>query len=207
MISFLERLQPDRIEIAHAQYYGWALKNRAGLMPTHAQIERAVPILAAAEKRLRGRIRIDSVVSDYYARYPKACMGGWGRVAMLIDPIGRALPCHAAGVIPGLSFDNVRDRSLEWIWRESAAFNAFRGEAWMQEPCRSCERRGEDFGGCRCQAFLLAGDVRATDPVCSLAPTHAVVEHATASASGNALNVETEWEYRGVSARPSAQKR
>jgi pyrroloquinoline quinone biosynthesis protein E len=121
-------------------------------------------------------MRIDYVVPDYYAKYPKACMGGWGRRLLLIDPAGRALPCHAAGVIPGLRFDNVRDRSLEWIWHESAAFNKFRGEAWMAEPCRSCDRRAEDFGGCRCQAFLMTGDAAATDPVCSLAPRHAVVE-------------------------------
>jgi pyrroloquinoline quinone biosynthesis protein E len=119
---------------------------------------------------------------------------------MLIDPAGKALPCHAAGVIPGLIFDNVRDRSLEWIWRESSAFQAFRGESWMLEPCRSCERRTEDFGGCRCQAFLLAGDARATDPVCSLAPTHAVVESATAAVASNKANLTgsgTQWEYRG----------
>jgi len=155
MICFLEGLQPDRIEIAHTQYYGWALKNRAALMPIRPQVHNAVRIVSSAAARLKGKIRIDSVIADYYARFPKACMGGWGRQLMLIDPAGRALPCHAAGVIPGLSFDNVRERSLEWIWRESDAFQKFRGESWMPEPCRSCDRRTEDFGGCRCQAFLL----------------------------------------------------
>jgi pyrroloquinoline quinone biosynthesis protein E len=176
IIRFAEQLQPDRLEIANVQYYGWALPNRNALLPTRAQVERSMQTLADAQERLRGQMRIDYVVPDYYAKYPKACMGGWGRRLLLIDPAGRALPCHAAGVIPGLRFDNVRDRSLEWIWHESAAFNKFRGEAWMAEPCRSCDRRAEDFGGCRCQAFLMTGDAAATDPVCSLAPRHAVVE-------------------------------
>ena len=176
MISFLEKLRPDRIEIAHTQYYGWALKNRAALMPTRAQVDNAVKIVASAAERLKGKIRIDSVVADYYARYPKPCMGGWGRQLMLIDPAGRALPCHAAGVIPELTFDNVREHSLEWIWQESCAFQKFRGESWMPEPCRSCDRRAEDFGGCRCQALLLTGDASATDPACSLAPSHLVID-------------------------------
>lgn len=196
MISFLENLQPDRIEIAHAQYYGWALKNRAALMPTRAQVKEAMQIISRAEERLRGRIRIDSVVPDYYAQYPKACMGGWGKVAMLIDPVGQALPCHAAGVIPGLQFDNVRNYPLKWIWRESSAFQAFRGESWMQEPCRTCERRHQDFGGCRCQALLLTGETRATDPVCSLAPAHAVVESATSAIAANVADSQEKWEYR-----------
>ena len=176
MISFIEQLQPHRMEIAHAQYYGWALKNRAELIPTREQLDRAVKIVGDAERRLSGKIRIESVAPDYYARYPKACMGGWGRRLLLIEPSGKALPCHAAGVIPGLEFDNVRERPLDWIWRESPAFQRFRGEAWMPEPCRSCDRRTEDFGGCRCQAFLLTGDPAATDPACSLAPKHQVVE-------------------------------
>lgn len=176
MISFLEGLRPNRIEIAHTQYYGWALKNRAVLMPTRAQVDDAVKIVASAAERLKGKIRIDSVVADYYARYPKPCMGGWGRQLMLIDPAGRALPCHAAGVIPELTFDNVREHSLEWIWQESCAFQKFRGESWMPEPCRSCDRRAEDFGGCRCQALLLTGDASATDPACSLAPSHLVID-------------------------------
>ena len=178
MIALIEVLNPDRMEIAHAQYYGWALQNRAALMPTREQLEKSVKIVDAARERLQGRIRVDSVTPDYYARYPKACMGGWGRRLLLIDPAGKALPCHAAGVIPDLHFDNVREHSLQWIWEESLAFQRFRGESWMQAPCRTCDRRTEDFGGCRCQAFLLAGDAAATDPVCSLAPTHHFVEAA-----------------------------
>jgi pyrroloquinoline quinone biosynthesis protein E len=183
MIAFIEQLQPERVEIAHTQYYGWALANRAALMPTRAQLERAVEIIADAEKRLSGRMRIDSVVPDYYAKYPKACMGGWGRRLMLVNPSGKVLPCHAAEVLPGLSFENVRERPLEWIWQESESFRKFRGEEWMPEPCRSCDRRAEDFGGCRCQAFLLTGDSAATDPACSLAPAHGIVESAVEEAN------------------------
>jgi PqqA peptide cyclase len=183
MIEFIEQLNPERMEIAHTQYYGWALANRAALLPTRAQLEKAVAIVADAEKRLAGRIRIDSVVPDYYAKYPKACMGGWGRRLMLINPAGKVLPCHAAEVLPDMSFENVREKTLEWIWRESSSFCQFRGEGWMPEPCRSCERRTEDFGGCRCQAFLLAGDATVTDPACSLAPTHGIVASAVAEAN------------------------
>ena len=190
MIAFIEQLHPERVEIAHTQYYGWALANRAALMPTRAQLEKAVATVAAAEQRLSGKIRIDSVVPDYYAKYPKACMGGWGRRLMLINPAGKVLPCHAAEVLPGLRFENVRQKSLEWIWQESPSFQHFRGEEWMPEPCRSCDRRAEDFGGCRCQAFLLAGDATATDPACSLAPSHGIVGSAVGEANSDARMVQ-----------------
>jgi PqqA peptide cyclase len=183
MIAFIEQLKPERVEIAHAQYYGWALANRSALLPTRAQLQKAVAIVAEAEKRLAGKTRIDSVVPDYYAKYPKACMGGWGRRLMLINPSGKVLPCHAAEVLPGLSFENVREKTLEWIWQESSSFQRYRGEEWMPEPCRSCDRRTEDFGGCRCQAFLLTGDAMVTDPACSLAPVHAIVEAAVREAN------------------------
>jgi PqqA peptide cyclase len=197
MVEFVERLHPDRLEIAHAQYYGWALKNREFLMPTREQVDRSMKIVSATQERLAGKMRIDSIVPDYYARYPKACMGGWGQRLLLIDPSGRVLPCHAAGVIPGMQFDNVREHPLEWIWKESAAFQRFRGQNWMQEPCRSCDRRFEDFGGCRCQAFLLTGDACATDPVCSLAPTHGLVEMArAASDQGITSEAKVTWAYR-----------
>jgi pyrroloquinoline quinone biosynthesis protein E len=191
MIAALEALHPDRMEIAHAQYYGWALQNRPALLPTRLQLDRAVAVVAAAEERLRGKVRIDMVIPDYHARFPKACMGGWGRQLLLIDPAGRALPCHAAGVIPGMRFDNVREHSLDWIWTSSEAFQKFRGEDWMPEPCRSCDRRHEDFGGCRCQAFLLTGDAAATDPVCELAPLHHLIEDAVRedAVSGSAPEV------------------
>ena len=185
MIGFIEQLQPERVEIAHTQYYGWALINRATLMPTRAQLEKAVEIVRDAEQRFAGRIRIDSVVPDYYAKYPKACMGGWGQRLMLINPTGRALPCHAAEIIPGLEFENVKEKTLQWIWQESSSFQRFRGEAWMAEPCRSCDRRAIDFGGCRCQALLLTGDPTVTDPACSLAPTHHLIETAVAEANAD----------------------
>jgi PqqA peptide cyclase len=194
MIEFAERLKPDRLEIAHAQYYGWALKNRDTLIPTREQLENCLRIVEVAQQRLSGSMKIDCVVPDYYARYPKACMGGWGRRLILIDPSGQVLPCHAAGVIPDMNFDNVRAHSLEWIWRESAAFQRFRGEQWMPEPCRSCERRAEDFGGCRCQAFLLTGNASATDPVCTLAPTHHLIESARAMTTVGKQDVA--WSYR-----------
>jgi pyrroloquinoline quinone biosynthesis protein E len=185
MIAFIEQLQPERVEIAHTQYYGWALENRTALMPTRTQLEKAVAIISETELRLAGQIRIDSVVPDYYAKYPKACMGGWGRRLMLVNPSGKVLPCHAAEVLPGLRFENVREKSLEWIWQESDSFRKFRGEDWMPEPCRSCDRRGEDFGGCRCQAFLLTGVETATDPACSLAPMHHIVESAVREANAD----------------------
>jgi len=203
MIAMAEDLAPDRLEIANVQYYGWAFENRDALMPTRQQLERSQATVIDAQERLAGRMRIDYVAPDYYARYPKACMGGWGRRLMLIDPAGQALPCHAARMIPGLTFDNVREHSLQWIWQQSSAFQQFRGEAWMPEPCRSCERRSEDFGGCRCQAWLLTGDAKATDPVCSLAPSHPLVENVVAHANDDLAPTRSEsvrlpaaWVYR-----------
>jgi len=162
----------SRVEIAHVQYYGWALRNRAALMPTREQVDAAVAAVEALRKRHHGRIVIDAVVPDYHARFPKPCVGGWGRRSLNVTPAGRVLPCHAAESIPGLEFWSVRDHSLADIWISSPAFNAFRGTAYLPEPCQSCERREIDFGGCRCQAFALTGDARATDPVCQLSPHH-----------------------------------
>ena len=199
IISMIEGLAPDRVEIANVQYYGWALRNQEALLPTRKQVEDSQEVVTAAQTRLNGRMRIDFVAPDYYARYPKACMGGWGQRLMLIDPAGRALPCHAAAVIPGLTFDNVRDRSLQWIWQESAAFQKFRGEDWMPEPCRTCDRRSEDFGGCRCQALLLTGNAAATDPVCSLAPAHNLVEkilNRVNHSEAPVASASTAWVYR-----------
>src|SRR5229473_2702380 len=176
MIALAEELEADRLEIAHVQYYGWALRNRDALLPTRAQWERSLAVITAARERLEGRMRIDFVAPDYYAKYPKPCMGGWGRGVILIDAAGRAMPCHAAGSIPGLEFDNVGERTLRWIWEQSAAFQKFRGEDWMPEPCRSCDRRALDFGGCRCQAFHLTGNAAATDPACALSPDHGLIE-------------------------------
>jgi pyrroloquinoline quinone biosynthesis protein E len=162
-----------RIELAHTQYYGWAIANRAALMPTRAQALAAVQLLGDLRKRYDGTIVIDAVVPDYYATYPKACVGGWGRRVINVTPSGKALPCHAAETIPDLVFDNVKDRPLADIWRHSDAFNAFRGTAWMPEPCRSCERKEIDWGGCRCQALALTGRAENTDPACSLSSFNA----------------------------------
>jgi len=192
MIAFAEQSGAQRVEIAHVQYYGWALKNRDALLPTRDQVDRSIEIVDAARERLKGRLRIDFVLPDYYAKYPKPCMNGWGHQLILIDPTGRVLPCHAAGVIPGLEFSSTREHPLRWIWEESPAFNRFRDESWMPEPCQSCDRRTRDFGGCRCQAFLLTGDAAATDPVCTLAPSHGVVEKILAEVNG----AKPSWVYR-----------
>lgn len=199
MLALAESIGPGRVEFAHVQYYGWAFANRERLLPTREQLDRSLEFLKGAEERLRGRIRVEYVVPDYYAKYPKACMGGWGRKVMLVTPGGDVRPCHAANVVPGMTFENVETRPLREIWEESDAFRRFRGEDWMPEPCRSCERRALDFGGCRCQAFLLAGDAAATDPVCSLAPRRGLVDAILAGVNAAASAPpapRTEWLYR-----------
>jgi len=170
MVDLALALGAGRVEVAHVQYYGWGIRNRAMLMPTREQVERALAQVDDLRRRHHGRIVIDAVVPDYYARYPKPCVGGWGRRSLNVTPSGKVLPCHAAESIPGLEFWSVRARSLADIWQASPAFNAFRGTGWMKEPCASCERRDKDFGGCRCQAFALTGDAAAADPVCHLSP-------------------------------------
>ncbi len=174
-----------RIEIAHVQYYGWGLKNRAALLPTRAQVEATVPVVERERERLRGRLVVDFVLPDYFAERPKACMGGWGRDVIVVTPTGEAWPCHAAGTIPGLAFESVRDRPLGEIWREGAAFARFRGTDWMPDPCRTCVRAESDWGGCRCQALAIAGDAAATDPACALSPAHGRMQ-ALAEAAGPA---------------------
>jgi PqqA peptide cyclase len=166
MIDAAVDLGARRLEVAHVQYYGWALANRAALLPTRAQLDAATATVEAARERLRGRLVIDYVVPDYHAALPKACMSGWGRRFMNLTPTGKALPCHAAETLPGFDFPSVQTMSLGEIWRDSDAFNRFRGTDWMLEPCRTCERREIDWGGCRCQAFALTGNAAATDPVC-----------------------------------------
>lgn len=186
MVDLAERLGARRIEVATVQFHGWADLNRKALMPTREQAAFARQVVNEARIRLRGRMVIDYVPADHHAIYPKACMGGWGSTGLNVSPDGSVLPCHAAPSIPWMKFDNVRDRSLADIWNLSDAFNAFRGTEWMAEPCRSCERKSIDFGGCRCQAMALAGDARATDPVCSKSPLHArVVAAAEADAAGD----------------------
>ncbi len=175
LIRLAEELEADRIELANTQYYGWALHNRGTLLPTREQLQRAEPIVRAAQERLAGRMQIIYVIPDYYSQYPKPCMGGWGSQQLTVQPNGDVLPCVAAGQIKSLPVENARQRSLAWIWDQSPMFNRFRGVDWMPEPCRSCSRQTIDFGGCRCQAFQLTGDAAATDPVCYLSPDHALV--------------------------------
>lgn len=203
MLAIAENSSATRIEFAHVQYYGWAFANREQLLPSREQLTHSLEFFKDAQERLRGKIRVEYVVPDYYAKFPKPCMGGWARKVLLITPSGEALPCHAAGVISGLQFENVKEKSLAEIWQKSQAFQKFRGEDWMQEPCKSCDRRTIDFGGCRCQAMLLAGDAAATDPVCSLSPQRAKVDAIIAAipaalpsldAPGNI--VQPSWLYR-----------
>ncbi len=176
IIQMAVDLDADRLEVANVQYYGWALKNRAALMPTLAQIEETSRIVEDAQARLKGILTIDYVVPDYYALRPKKCMGGWGRQFFNISPAGKVLPCHAAESITGLQFESVRsNHSIAWIWQNSEAFNRYRGTTWMKEPCKSCEFREIDFGGCRCQAFALSGDAGNTDPACALSPLHETI--------------------------------
>jgi pyrroloquinoline quinone biosynthesis protein E len=203
IIELAVELGAKRLEVAHTQYYGWALPNRTALMPTREQAERSIALVEAARERLKGVLVIDYVVPDYYARYPKACMGGWGRQNLNVTPSGKVLPCHAAEGIASLTFDNVRDKPLAEIWYHGAAFEAFRGTDWMQEPCRSCPRKTVDFGGCRCQAFAMLGDARATDPACSLSPHHAELV-ATAVREADALPPAFVYRRPGNAARAVA---
>jgi pyrroloquinoline quinone biosynthesis protein E len=198
LVDYAASLGAGRVEIAHAQYYGWALRNRDALMPTREQIDRAMQEMEGIQARHKGRVLIDLVVPDYYASRPKPCVGGWGRRSLNVTPSGVVLPCHAAQTIPGLEFWSVREHSLGDIWQDSPAFEAFRGTDWMKEPCRSCEFRERDFGGCRCQALAITGDAAATDPSCDLSPHHGrllVLAEQAGSADG------TDYVYRG---RPAA---
>jgi pyrroloquinoline quinone biosynthesis protein E len=199
IIDMAADLGADRVELANTQYYGWGLKNRAALQPSREQVERSREIAERAVQRYRGRMQITYVLPDYYEPYPKACYGGWGKLYLVVAPDGSVLPCHGATQIPSLRFDNVREHSLEWIWRESTAFEMFRGDNWMKEPCRSCPRKAVDFGGCRCQAFALTGDASNTDPVCTLTPLRAIIDQALLEPS---LRIE-ESEYRYPTAEPA----
>ena len=193
IIDLAADLGADRVELANTQYYGWGLQNRASLMPTREQVERSREVAEQAIQRYRGRMQITYVLPDYYEAFPKACYGGWGKLYLVVTPNGMVLPCHGATGIRTLQFDDVRSHSLEWIWRESPAFRAYRGDEWMKEPCRSCPRKSVDFGGCRCQAYALTGDAANTDPVCTLTPLRHIVDEALAEP---AVAME-EYIYRG----------
>ncbi len=192
-IDLAVRLGARRIEIAHTQYHGWAYRNRHALMPTPDQVKRAGEIATEARARLEGVLVIDYVTPDHLAKYPKPCMGGWARVGLCVTPKGTVLPCHAAETITTLAFENVRDRALGDIWADGPAFNAYRGTDWMAEPCRSCDRRTRDWGGCRCQAFAWSGNAGDVDPACSLAPGHAEMRAAALSEGDDASD---EFVYR-----------
>ena len=185
VVAMAERLGADRLELANVQLVSWALENRASLLPSAASIEGARAIAAEARRRLEGTMQIVFVLPDWHADRPRACMDGWARRFVIVAPDGAVLPCHAARALP-LHFEGVRTRPLRAIWEDGAALRAFRGDAWMPEPCASCDRKGIDFGGCRCQAFALTGDVRATDPACPLSPDHAIVRAARLAAETTA---------------------
>lgn len=204
MIDMAVDLDARRIEVAHVQYYGWGLVNRAALVPTRAQVVAADAVVTQARHRLEGRAVIDYVVPDYYARRPKTCMGGWARQFLTVTPAGKVLPCHAAESIAGLVFENIRERPLAGIWQDSEAFRRFRGTDWMSEPCRSCDRREIDWGGCRCQAFALTGDAALTDPACGLSPLHAKI---TALAEAESAASEDGFLYRSYASIAEAEAR
>jgi pyrroloquinoline quinone biosynthesis protein E len=185
LVALAEELGAIRLELANTQFLGWALANRDALLPSAAEIERARLDAAAARARLRGRMEVLFVRPDYYADRPRACMDGWAQRYILVTPDGLALPCHQARAIAGLAWENVRDRPLADIWNDGPGFRAFRGDAWMPEPCRTCDEREVDFGGCRCQAFALLGDAAATDPACALAPRHDLIQTARARAAAS----------------------
>jgi len=196
IIELTETLGAERVELANVQFYGWAFLNRAALLPTEEQVARAREVAIAAKKRLAGKIDVFYVLPDYYETRPKPCLNGWGQRYLTVNPIGDVLPCPtASSAIPDLRFENVRARSLDWIWRESESFNRFRGTEWMPEPCRSCPRKEIDFGGCRCQAALLTGNAATTDPVCTLSPNRAGVD-AVLRDLNSSSNHARDWTYR-----------
>ncbi len=186
----------QRLELANTQYYGWALRNVRQLLPRREQLREAEAAFARASERFGDRIELLWILPDYYEDFPKPCMGGWGKLSLTVAPDGRVLPCTAASEIRSMTFDNAKERELAWIWNHSSSFNAFRGYDWMAEPCRSCERRELDYGGCRCQAYLLAGDAGAADPVCVRSPHRRAIED-TVGALENADGGPPVYAYRG----------
>ena len=192
-IDLAHRLGARRLEVANTQYHGWAYRNRFALMPTPEQVKRGGETVAEARERLKGQMVIDYVTPDHLGTYPKPCMGGWARVGLCITPTGKVLPCHAAETITTLEFETIRDRPLKKIWETGPAFTAYRGTDWMPDPCRSCDRKTRDWGGCRCQAFAWNGDAATTDPVCSKAPNHAQMR---AAALEEAAQATDEFAYR-----------
>jgi pyrroloquinoline quinone biosynthesis protein E len=196
IIEMTEALGAERVELANVQFYGWAFRNRAALLPTLEQVDRARDIATAAKARLAGKIDIFYVLPDYYETRPKPCLNGWGQRYLTVNPTGDVLPCPtASSAIPDLRFENVRSHALDWIWRDSESFNRFRGTEWMPEPCRSCPQREIDFGGCRCQAALLTGNATNTDPVCEFSPNRAIVDEVLRDVNSSSNNAN-DWIYR-----------
>ncbi|MGB0468545.1 MAG: pyrroloquinoline quinone biosynthesis protein PqqE [Pontibacterium sp.] len=196
IIELCVELEADYVELATCQYYGWAYENREQLLPTHAQLERAERITNEYREKLAAAgnaIKLIFVTPDYYEERPKGCMNGWGQVFLTVTPDGTALPCHSAKMLP-VEFPNVRQHSLDHIWNESFGFNHYRGYDWMKEPCRSCDEKEKDFGGCRCQAYMMTGDADNTDPVCSKSPHHKLITQAREAAENPPE--ETEFLYR-----------
>ena len=200
VIELAERLRADRLELANVQYIGWALLNRRALLPTREQLEQARATAGEAKERLRGRMEVIFVLADYYADVPKTCMDGWGRRYIVVTPDGLVLPCHAAHSLPGAKPSHVADGPLSHIWEASELFQQFRGDRWMPPPCRTCDRRTIDFGGCRCQAYWLTGDAASTDPACVLAPHHNLVREARAEAQH--LDAPIPFKYRHLTLIP-----
>ena len=190
ILDMAAELQADYVELANTQYYGFAYANRERLLPSREQLERAEEAANRFRSRVGNRMKVYFVVPDYYANRPKACMNGWGAVFLCVTADGLALPCHEARMLPGLEFPNVRGRELAWIWRDSPAFNRYRGDEWMREPCRSCPEKGKDFGGCRCQAYLVTGEAVNADPVCDKSPHRALIDEAIEQAERSATVVE-----------------
>ena len=196
ILELAAELEADYVELANTQYYGFAYANREALIPSRAQLERAEAVTNAFRARMGERMKIFFVVPDYHASRPKACMNGWGSVFLCVTADGVALPCHEARMLPGLEFPSVRERSLRWIWRESPGFNRYRGDEWMREPCRSCPEKTRDFGGCRCQAYLVTGAAENADPVCDKSPHHHLITQVTARAREGTVNLKPVLLYR-----------
>jgi pyrroloquinoline quinone biosynthesis protein E len=190
ILEMAEAMGAEYVELANTQYYGWALVNRDRLLPTREQLQRAEEATNRFRERVGSKMKIYFVVPDYYSDRPKACMNGWGSVFITVQADGTVLPCHEARMLPGLAFPNARDHDMKWIWYDSPGFNTFRGDAWMKEPCRSCPEKVKDFGGCRCQAFMLTGDAANADPVCSLSPHHHIVTEAVERAQAPTVTTQ-----------------
>jgi len=190
ILEMAEKLGADYVELANTQYYGWSLINRNQLMPTKEQIDEAEKITNEFREYIGNKMKIFFVVPDYYAERPKKCMNGWGEVFMIVTANGDVLPCHSARVLPNIDFPNVKNDQLNEIWYDSSAFNKYRGDDWMKEPCRSCSEKENDLGGCRCQAFLLSGDAEGADPICTKSPHRHLIDQALEDSKNEILQAQ-----------------